>query len=76
MIAEDYAGNKEVSVISGILVSTKTQVKGVGGGTGLGGRTEHSGPITLRTVFFIILAGASVGSVAGASVLLYRRKIK
>ncbi|SFU76976.1 Ig-like domain-containing protein [Butyrivibrio sp. INlla21] len=77
MIAEDFAGNKEVKVISGVLVSTKPiDVKGIGGGNGLGGKTHKPVADTMRTILFIILAGASVASVAGASVLLYRRKIR
>ncbi len=77
MIAEDFAGNKEVKVISGVLVSTKPiNVKGVGGNTRIPGKTPKPVADTMRTILFIILAGASVASVAGASVLLYRRKVR
>jgi hypothetical protein len=77
MIAEDFAGNKEVKVISGVLVSTKPiNVKGVGGTTRTPGKPPKHVADTMRTILFIILAGASVASVAGASVLLYRRKVR
>ena len=77
MIAEDLAGNREISVISGVLVSTKTDVKSPDPNDGLGhNNTSGNSPFVMQRVLFIILAGASVVSVGGAGVLLYRRKIK
>ncbi len=77
MIAEDLAGNREISVISGVLVSTKTDVKSSDPDDGLGhNNTSGNSPFVMQRVLFIILAGASVVSVGGAGVLLYRRKIK
>ncbi|RKM53844.1 hypothetical protein D6853_15005 [Butyrivibrio sp. X503] len=74
MIAEDYAGNREIKVIAGVLV-TSADVQGSGGDDKID-PTPVPKPFILQRVLFIILAGASVVTVSGASVLLYRRKIR
>ena len=79
IIAEDVAGNKEINVYAGVLVSTKEindpNVPGGNGGKGGKGETNPS-RATAQAILFAIVAMGAIVAITGASVLIYRKRVK
>lgn len=78
IIAEDVAGNKEINVYAGVLVSTKEiSDPNVPGGTGVsGGGDTNPSHVTAQAIMFAIIAMGAIVAITGASILLYRRRVK